>query len=81
MKPIDLPIYHLPEGGLHMEEMGIDIPIDQCETMVITFFHINAIGPSGYRKSCTVYSNGRSFVCAMTLIALKNKIYSNNSWD
>jgi len=81
MKPIELPIYHLPDGGEQMEEMGIDIPIEDCEIVPILFFNINAIGRASYRKSSVVYSNGRSFVCAMTLIALKNKIYSNNTWD
>lgn len=76
MRPIKLPIYHLPEGGEKMEEMGLDVPIGECNIMNMLFLNIDAIGPSSYRKSSVVFSGGRSFVCAMTMIALENKLYN-----
>ncbi|MBP6238753.1 MAG: hypothetical protein KA536_21550 [Saprospiraceae bacterium] len=81
MKPIKLPIYHLPDGGLELERMDIEVPLEDCSVNNILFFVINAIGPSSYRKSCVVYSNNTAFICAMTMAALENKLYNECGID
>lgn len=81
MRPIKLPIYHLPDGGKELEKMDIDVPIEDCNVMNVLFININAVGPSSYRKSCVVYCNGREFVCAMTMTAVENKLYSECGLD
>ena len=36
---IKLPIYHLPDGGMEMEEMGVDVPIEECEIRSMLFLN------------------------------------------
>lgn len=81
MKPVKLEVYHLPDGGKELEEMGISVPIKDCSIHVILFLRIDAIGPSSYKNCSVIYSSGTSFVCPMTMIALENKLYNEFGWD
>jgi hypothetical protein len=81
MKPVKLEVYHLPDGGKELEEMGVNVSLDDCSIHKVLFFRIDAIGPSSYRKSSIIYSAGMTFVCPMTMIALENKLYNEFGCD
>ena len=76
MKPVKLEVYHLPDGGKELEEMGVNVSLEDCSIHKVLFLRIDAIGPSSYRESSVIYSAGMSFVCPMTMIALENKLYN-----
>jgi hypothetical protein len=74
MLPIELPIYFNTDETDNLEKMGLDSHVSNCEVRILTFYNINAIGPSkeddGFEFSL-IYTGDASFSCVHTYEQLK----------
>jgi len=82
---IKLPILFLTDDTCHLESLGLDFNLSDCDVRETTFYKINAISPyfeDGVNYT-TIHSNGDGFICPLDIqeverIILKNKAtYAN----
>ena len=72
---IDLMVFCYQDGDLGKEDMGIEVPLSECEVRLFTFFDINYISIDRENPEYTLIgSNGDEFVCSERYEVVKHKI-------
>lgn len=72
---IDLMIFCLHDEDVSSAEIGIDVPLSECEVRLFTFFDINYISIDRENQEYTLIgSNGDEFVCNERYEVVKHKI-------
>lgn len=78
---IDLMIFFLKDEDLNKEEMGINVPFEDCELRLLTFYRIDWISiHSGNSDFTSIGSNGDEFICNERYDIIKNRIESVNTF-
>jgi hypothetical protein len=74
MLPIELEVYFNTEETENLESLGIDSHVTNCETRLMTFFTINAIGiakeKDGFEYGL-IYTGDENFATVLTYEKLK----------
>lgn len=78
---IKLPILFLTDDICHLESLGIDFNLSDCDVRETTFYNINAISPyyeAGVNYT-TIHSNGDGFICPLDIQELEGIILENKA--
>jgi len=78
---IKLPILFMPESISHLESLGLDFNLSDCDLRETTFYRINAISPyyeDGVNYT-TIHSNGDGFICPLTIQEVERIILENKA--
>jgi hypothetical protein len=74
MLPIELEIYFNTDETDNLQKMGLDSHVSNCETRLMTFYTINAIGSAkesdGFEHGL-IYTGDESFSSVLTYEQLK----------
>jgi hypothetical protein len=72
---IDLMVFCLRDEDISSAEIGIDVPLEDCEVRLFTFFDIKYISVERSNNEYTIIgANGDEFVCNEKYEVVKYKI-------
>lgn len=75
---ISLPVFHHNEETRNLDDLGVEFKLSDTDTKEITFYHIDAIGPSivpgDEQEYGNVYVGGNIFNINMSYADLKAEI-------
>lgn len=77
MKPIELPIYYQKEDdGVNFESLGIDVPLEECESRHVSFIRIDVVEPYWCedRYLARVWSGGQPWLSPLSYNDVKSII-------
>ena len=72
---LDLMIFCYQDEDLNKEDMGIEVPLNNCELRLFTFFDIKYISADRENQNYTLIGcNGDEFICNERIEVVKHKI-------
>jgi len=72
---LDLMIFCYQDGDIDKEDMGIEVPLSECELRLFTFFDISYISIDRENENYTLIGcNGDEFVCNEKYEVVKHKL-------
>ena len=78
---IKFPILFLTDNTCHLESLGIDFKLIDCDVRETTFYIINAVSPyiEDGTNYTTIHSNGDGFICPLNIEEVERLITENKS--
>lgn len=76
MKSLEIEIYHHTEESAVAEEVGVNVPLKDCDIKPMTFYNISSVGPyiEDDFEGSIIFSGHSSFITPISYNVLKEKI-------
>lgn len=76
MTPLELPIYYQKDEGLNLEELGIDVPLEDCESRYVSFLNIDVVEPywCENRYLGRIWSGGQPWLSPLSYTDVKSMV-------